>query len=75
MADEISEVTQYYFNTEELTVIPKHVKLLRNKEDLTGISGLEKISNHFKTVNIYAHINIREIGLVSSKQAKKKKEV
>ena len=67
MADEISEVTQYYFNTEELTVIPKHVKLLRNKEDLTGISGLKTIPNPFKKMNIAGNKNIIEIGLVASR--------
>ena len=65
------EVTQYDFNTQDLTVTPKHVRLPCNKEDLTGISGLEKISNPFKMGNISAKITIREIGLVASRQAKK----
>ena len=53
-------------------VTPKHVRLPRNEEDVTGIAGLENISKPFKTVNISAKIKIREIGSVASRQAKKK---
>ena len=65
----ISEATQYNFNTEYLIVPPKHVRLPSNKENLAGIAGLENMSNPFKTVNIYAKVNIREIGSVASRQA------
>ena len=70
--DTISEVAQYDFKPEYLTVTPKHVRLPWSEEDLTGISGLENISNPVKTVNISAKVNIQEIVLVASRQAKKK---
>ena len=42
-ADVISEVSQYDFIKEELTVHPKHVTLPRNENKSKGISGLEFI--------------------------------
>ena len=71
-ANKISEVGQYDFNTEDLTVTPKHVNLPCKEEYLIGITGLESISNPFKMVNISANIHIRYIVSVSSMQAKKK---
>ena len=58
-------MSQYDFNTKYITV-----NLPSNKEYHTGIAGPEKISNPFKTVNIYANTNIREIGYVAPRQEK-----
>ena len=67
MEDATSELFQYDFNTEYLTVNPKHVKLPCNEEDLTGISGLKTIPNPFKMMNIADNKNIIEVGLVASR--------
>ena len=56
----------------KLSVTPKHVKVPRNEEYCTGIAGLDNICNPFKTVKISASTNIREIGSIDSRQAKKK---
>ena len=67
MEDATSELFQYDFNTEYLTVNPKHVKLPFNEEYLTGISGLKTIPNPFKMMNIADNKNIIEVGLVASR--------
>ena len=67
-ADEISEISQYDFDTEKMTVHPKHATLPNNENKIKDIAGLESIKNPFK-VNIYPIIDIREIGYAASGQA------
>ena len=48
MADTIYKVSQYSFDTEKLTVYPKHVTLTNNEKESKGIMGLELIENPSK---------------------------
>ena len=65
--DTISKVSQYKFNTKELSVTPKHVKLMKNEEDCNGISCLETISNPVKIVNNTEETTTRDIGSIASR--------
>ena len=46
--DYISEVSQYDFNMEYITVLPKHIKLPKNGYGCREILGLYIIANPFK---------------------------
>ena len=61
----ISEVSQYDFDVENMTVHPKHVPLPNIKNKSKGISGLEFIENPSR-VNIYPILDNREIGSIAS---------
>ena len=41
----ISEVSQYEFDMENITVYPKHVTISNNKYECRGIAGLKYIDN------------------------------
>ena len=51
---------------------PCHVKLPSQEDDLGGIAGLEAIENPFKVLNIIEFSEVKEIGSISSHQARKK---
>ena len=73
----ISEVSQHDFDMNNLTVTPKHVKLLKIYKGSCGIEDLEKIYNPFNIVNIMDLPKIIEIGSIASRQsiAKNRKSV
>ena len=71
-SDTISQVSQYEFNMEKLTVSPKHVKLPRSEEYCRGIAGIDTISNNFKVVNKAEYKNTSEIGSLASRHEKNK---
>ena len=71
-SDTISQVSQYEFNMEKLTVSPKHVKLPRSEEYCRGIAGIDTIANPFKAVNISEYTKTREIGSLASRKGKAK---
>ena len=47
-ADAISEVSQYDFDMDKMTVFPKHSKLPSNENESKVILGIESILNPFK---------------------------
>ena len=59
--DAISEVNQYGFDIEEISVTPKYFKLPNFEYEHKVIYGLEEMSNHFKLVNISTDTYIQEI--------------
>ena len=67
-ADSLSEVSQYKFYMEKMTVYHKHVTLKNNKNEGKGISGMKSIDNPFK-VNLLPMKDIREITSLASGQA------
>ena len=70
--DSISGVSQYNFNTKDISVSPKHVKLPNNKKYYKGIARLETITVTFKMANTTINTNIIEIRYKASRQAIKK---
>ena len=72
--DAISDVSQYGFNIQDLSVTPKHVKPPNNKRYSLLISGLENISTPFKVVNIAEDKKIIYIGYIASRQNNNKSQ-
>ena len=70
--DFISEVSQYNFDMNNLTVTSKYAKLPKNDKDSCGTEGLENISNRFKLVIIMDLPNTIEIVSIASRQARVK---
>ena len=68
----ISEVTQYYFNLQTMTTLPKHFLLPEYEQDRNDILVLDCIKKTFKLVNISPVTKFREIWSVSSGQARSK---
>ena len=58
-SEAISEVSQYDFDMEKLTVYSKHAMLPDNEEECKGIEGLKAIETPFIAVNISPFTEIR----------------
>ena len=60
-SDTISEVSQNDFDTEKLSVTPKHGNLPRNEDKNKGTPRLALIVNPFKVINISTDTYTQEI--------------
>ena len=70
-ADEISKVSQYDFDMKKMTVVPKYVKISNSDSENKEVIVLDSILDPLK-VNLSPIQDIREIGLVTSGQARSK---